>query len=274
MVSLTSWAVPSTCKILQNEGLHSFQAYQSIDIQEGQGTVFSPQHQCGWCQWFTWNSPSDTHCQHAPPLTLSNLLLPQMRLPGLATTPQIPGMLSGTGDLNALPTSAPSSYLLPSIISESTSSAVTRISSTKRKVSSLVTNSVASLPKQSCPLSATAQVQQVGGAAMQEIAAVIKDFSRSMAPPDILGAAIDLPPATLQTYTHTTTQYRRISCTQKKTRIKPHFSISLVKKREKSGCHTGCLRLWPPLIGWRTRNYVISCLFVVLHLCYVYYQLE
>ena len=109
---------------------------------------------------------------------------------------------------------------------------------------------------------------------MQEIAAVVKDFSHSMAPPDILGTAIDL----LQQHCELTPIQRlnigEYLALKKKTRIKPHFSISLVKKREKSGCHAGCLRLWPPLIGWRTRNYVISRLFVVPHLCYVYYQLE
>jgi len=142
-------------------------------------------------------TPPPTPTASMPPLNLKQLTAAANEITRAscqppATTPQIPGMLSGTGDLNALPTSAPSSYLSPSVVSKSTSSAVTSISRTKRKVSSLVTDSVASLPKRSRLLSATAQAQQVGGAAMQEIATVVKDFSRSMAPPDILGAAIDL----------------------------------------------------------------------------------
>ena len=91
-----------------------------------------------------------------------------------------------------MPMSAPSSYLSPSVTSESTSSAVTSVSCAKRKVSPSVANSVASLCKWSRPLSATAQAQQVGGAAMQGLAAVVKDISHSMAPPDALGAAINI----------------------------------------------------------------------------------
>lgn len=53
----------------------------------------------------------------------------------------------GTGDPNSLPTSAPSSYLSPSVASESTSSAVTSISHVKRKVSPSVADSAASLKK-------------------------------------------------------------------------------------------------------------------------------
>jgi len=152
-----------------------------------------------------------------PPLTLSNLLLPQMRLPGPATTPQIPGMLSGTGDLNALPTSAPSSYLLPSIISESTSSAVTRISHTKRKVSSLVTDSVASLPKQSCPVTVCYSTGATSGwCSNAGDCCCGQGFFPFYGPPWYSWHCYWPPPATLRTYTHTTTQYRRISCTQKK----------------------------------------------------------
>jgi len=107
-------------------------------------------------------------------------------------TPQIPGTWSGASDPNSMPTSAPSSYLSPSVASESTSSAVTSVSCAKRKVSPSVTDSVASIHKRSRPLSATAQAQQVGGAAMQELAAVVKDISHSIAPPDALGAAINI----------------------------------------------------------------------------------
>ena len=107
-------------------------------------------------------------------------------------TPRIPGTWSGTSDPNSMPTSAPSSYLSPSVASESTSSAVTSVSRAKRKVSPSVTDSVASIRKWSRPLSATAQAQQVGGAAMQELAAVVKDISHSIAPPDALGAAINI----------------------------------------------------------------------------------
>ena len=53
----------------------------------------------------------------------------------------------GTGDPNSLPMSAPSSYLSPSVASESASSTVTSISHVKRKVSPSVADSAASLKK-------------------------------------------------------------------------------------------------------------------------------
>ena len=261
------------------KGFIHFKLIEALIPKKGKGQfVFRPSTNVAGASG-SHETPPPTPTASTPPLNVEQLTAAANEITRAshqppATTPQIPGTLSGTSDLNALPTSAPSSYLSPSIVSESTSSAVISISHTKKKVSSSVTDSVASLPKRSRPLSATAQAQQVGGAVMQEIAAVVKNFSCSMAPPDILGTAINL----FQQHCELTPIQRlnigEYLALKKKTRIKPHFSISSVKKRGKSGCHAGCLRLRPPLIGWRTRNYVVSCLFVVPRLCYVYYQLE
>ena len=80
---------------------------------------------------------------------------------------------------------------------------------------------------------------------MEEIAAVVKDISHSIAPPDALGAAIDI----LQQHHELTTIQRLdigeyLALEKKKTRIKQYFSTSSVKKSRKNGCHAGCLRLW------------------------------
>jgi hypothetical protein len=104
---------------------------------------------------------------------------------------------SSGADPNAMSTSAPSSFLSPSVVS-STSSAVTSVSRVKRKVSAVtsIADSEGSSRKRTRPLTAAAQAQQAGGEAMQEMAAVVKNLVRNVASApsvdDPFGDAIDI----------------------------------------------------------------------------------
>jgi len=134
------------------KGFIHFKLVEALIPKKGKGQfVFRPSTNVAGASGSHETSPL-TPTASMPPLNLEQLTAAANEITRAshqppATTPQIPGMLSGTGDPNALPTSAPSSYLSPSVVSKSTSSAVTSISRTKRKVSSSVTDSVASLLK-------------------------------------------------------------------------------------------------------------------------------
>lgn len=110
---------------------------------------------------------------------------------GNDTGAQQPGgqasVLSST-NLNTLPPSTPSSFLgwPASSAGAPAPSILTSVSHSKRKSPASGINSEANASatrKRSCPASAMAMAQEVDGVAMQEIAAVVKDLTRSMAPP-------------------------------------------------------------------------------------------
>ncbi|KAI9568611.1 hypothetical protein HD554DRAFT_2172383 [Boletus coccyginus] len=98
-------------------------------------------------------------------------------------------------DLNTLPPSIPSSFIGQPIGITPTPSALTSVSRIKRKSPASESSANGSC-KRSRPASMTAMAQQAGGVAMQEIAAAVKDFTCTMAPPlppiDDLSAAIDI----------------------------------------------------------------------------------
>ncbi|KIK73894.1 hypothetical protein PAXRUDRAFT_20400 [Paxillus rubicundulus Ve08.2h10] len=143
---------------------------------------------------------ASTH--HHGSLDLQQLSTAANEIAGATATgtqqPLSPAPPSSSGaDPNAMSTSAPSTFLSPSVVS-STSSAVISVSRVKRKVSAVtsIVDSEGSSCKRTHPLTAQAQAQQAGGEAMQEMAAVVKNLVHSVAPApsvnDPFGDAIDI----------------------------------------------------------------------------------
>ena len=128
-----------------------FELIESLTPKKGKGQfVFHPGAQ-------STTSVADVDGLHSIPPPISTAGSPSLNLEQLTVAaeeitrasrlqpPQT--QAGGTGDPNSLPTSAPSSYLSPSVASESASSTVTSISCVKRKVSPSVADSAASLKK-------------------------------------------------------------------------------------------------------------------------------
>ncbi|KAF8547875.1 hypothetical protein OG21DRAFT_1489854 [Imleria badia] len=106
---------------------------------------------------------------------------------------------------NTIPPSTPSSFIgkPPTAVGTPapSPSVFTSVSRTKRKLpasasDSIIESDVNVSRKRSCPESTAAMAQQAGGEAMQEIAAVVKNITRNMAPPpppiDDLSTAMDV----------------------------------------------------------------------------------
>ncbi|KAG8221220.1 hypothetical protein J3R82DRAFT_1380 [Butyriboletus roseoflavus] len=100
------------------------------------------------------------------------------QFPAASQMPPPPSSIPG--DPNLVPPSAPSSFVSISAMS-STSSLLTSVSRPKRKLDSIsAVESETSSHKQSRPLSVTALAQQASGAAIADMAATMKDISKSI----------------------------------------------------------------------------------------------
>ena len=120
------------------------------------------------------------------------------------TQPRSQASAPSSTDPNTIPPSTPSSFIgkPPTAVGTPapSPSVFTSVSRTKRKLPASASDSVIESDvnvsrKRSRPASTAAMAQQAGGEAMQEIAAVVKDLTRNMAPPppiDDLSAAMDV----------------------------------------------------------------------------------